>query len=313
MTIMTHARTAILLPPLTFLEDAPLVTLTSHVIEKNVLVTYPISLFTREDRGKMNWLGFLYAFLFIRKDGKKVAQISYPLCFDQSHQWEIFERLFKEVEELASAFKASQIVYEGYNNVRKPLFKPYSAIAFGNTVNAAFLDFVKTKGFTQTDVNYCCEIEWSPHRTCDVNLYTISDFYKRRREYLELCRASPSFNQLFDVESVAALPPHSIERFFKREWVIFTESEKGKCCLRWFPQSIFAKEMTREAKIARILFTAPEAVFDSAVETLNYLHAQGKPRVQIADIPENLINDLEKMGASPVHETVYMVYQCSKG
>ena len=71
-----NAKTSILLPPLSFLKNAPFVMLSSGIIEKNVLLTYPMSLYTRDGNGKMNYLGFLYTFLFTGKDGSVVAAIA---------------------------------------------------------------------------------------------------------------------------------------------------------------------------------------------------------------------------------------------
>lgn len=308
MSDIENAKPAILLPPLSFLGDAPFITLSSGVLEKKVLLSYPISLYTREN-GKINWLGFLYAFLFTGKEGERVASIAYPLCFDESYKQEIFERLLKEVEELASAFKASRIEYEGYQHVTGELFKPCSTIVFGNTPNADFLDFVKTKEFIQTRITSCYEIEWSSTREGNVHVYTAPDFHHRRRHYLELCSVSDSFYQEFDVESVLSLPPDTTERFLKEEWVVFTQSERERGCLRWFPQSLFDHTRRREAKIARLLFDkcTPEFVCDSVVETMNRIASAGMNLIQIGDVPEGSTEScLESLGGSKVCEIVYM-------
>jgi hypothetical protein len=304
-----NAKTSILLPPLSFLKNAPFVMLSSGIIEKNVLLTYPMSLYTRNGNGKMNYLGFLYTFLFTGKDGEKTAFITYPLSFNDSYKQEIYERLLKEVEELRTAFKASKIVYEGFSDVSGELFNPVGVTGFGNILNTDFLDFIRTKGFIQTHATTCYEVEWI-NECDDISAYTLSDFHERRQKYLELCRQSPSFMQLFDLESVMARPPGSIERVFLREdWVLFTERGNEKGCIKWFPQSVFKEDMKREAKIARLLFcdASPEFICASVKEAMNKIASLGFNRIQVGDIPKgSLIEcELEKKGKK-VCEIVYM-------
>lgn len=309
-----NARTALLLPPLSFLGNSPFLTLTAGIIEKNILLTYPISLYSREEHGKMNWLGFVYTFLFTGKNGERCASITYPLCFNESCKNEIFERLFKEVEELAAAFKAKQILYEGYQNVRGELFNPTSGIGFGNIWNRDFLDFIKKKGFVETRTTSTYEIEWLSDlkSSRDICAYTVSGIDQRRRHYLELCSACDSFLQLFDLESVMARPLNACEMFyFREEWIVFTERGSERGCLRWFPQFIFTEEMKREAKIARLLFddAALEFMWASVAETMNRICASGMNRIQIADIPRGSLieSNLESLGGFKICETVLMV------
>lgn len=307
--IIDNAKSAILLPPLSFLENAPFVTMFGGVVENNVLVTYPVSLYTRDNSGKMNWLGFLYAFLFTGKDGKRVCSVTYPLCFDDTYKKEIYGRLLKETEELASAFKASRMVYQGYRCVTGEILHPVSTITFGNIPNEDFLEFVKDNHFVQKEVKSCYEI-LSPAVVSEESIaYTIPDFYERRRKYLELCRLSDSFAQLFDLESIIRQPPGLMDRFyFKEEWVVFTESENEKGVLRWFPQSSFNKG--NKAKVARMLFynATPEFIWRSITETLKRITLAGIPQIHLADIPESFPESkLKDMGASKVYETVHMV------
>ena len=159
----------------------------------------------------------------------------------------------------------------------------------------------------------CYEVESSGLSPSEmsVQVYTISDLHQRRTRYLELCRQSESFAQLFDVRYIVKQPLCVTERFyFKEEWVVFTESGKEKGCIRWFPQSAFTKEMEREAKIARLLFcnSTPEFMYASVTETLRHIALLGMNRVQIADIPEGTIESrLEAGGGSRMYEAVYMV------
>lgn len=303
------AKSVILLPPLSFLKNAPFVTMFSGTVENNVLVTYPVSLFDRDTFGKIEWLGFLYIFLYTGKDGRKVGHITYPLCFDASHRREIFERLLSEVEELATAFGASRMEYEGYQHVTGEMFQPVSAIKFGNTPDADFLEFVKDKGFTQKGVSPCYEVESPEIKEEPISVYTIADDHERRRAYLEVCRLSDSFPQLFDVDQILASPPGIAEQsFFHKEWVVFTESGEEKGVLRWFPQSLFGGE---GAKIARMLFfeATPEFVCSSVTETLKWINNSGISRIQVADIPEGSPTEdvLKELGGTRVYETVHMV------
>ncbi|MBU7048480.1 MAG: hypothetical protein HXS54_18770 [Theionarchaea archaeon] len=308
-----NAKTSILLPPLSFLKNAPFVMLSSGIVEKNVLLTYPMSLYTRDGNGKMNYLGFLYTFLFTGKDGEKTAFITYPLCFNDLYNQEIYERLLKEVEELRTAFKASKIVYEGFVNVSGELYNPLGVTGFGNIPNADFLDFVRTKGFEKTHVTTCYDVDWPINECDDISVYALSDFHERRQKYLELCLKSPSFMQLFDFESVMTRPPGIIERaFLRKDWVLFTERGNEKGCIKWFPQSVFKKDMKREAKIARLLFcdASPEFICASVQEAMNEIASHGFNRIQIGDIPKgSLIEcELEKKGEK-VCEIVYMTKQ----
>ena len=303
------AQSVILLPPLSFLKNAPFVTMFSGTVENNILVTYPVSLCDRDTYGKIEWLGFLYIFLYTGKDGKKVGHITYPLCFDALHKKEIFERLLTEVEELATAFGASRMEYEGYRNLTGEMFQPVSVIKFGNTSDADFLQFVKEKGFTQKRVSPCYEVESPEIKEEPISVYTISDHHERRRAYFELCWLSDSFPQLFDVDQVLASPPSIAEQsFFHEDWVIFTESGEEKGVLRWFPQSLFGGE---GAKIARLLFfeATPEFVCSSVTETLKRITLSGISKIQVADIPEGSPTEdvLKELGGTRVCETVHMV------
>ncbi|KYK35063.1 MAG: hypothetical protein HXS46_06330 [Theionarchaea archaeon] len=302
--MVDDAKTAILLPPLSFLDDAPLVTMFSRVLENNVLVTYPVSLYTRESKGEMKWLGFVYAFLYTGKDGKKVAHITYPLCFDDNYKKEIYERLLKETEELASAFGASRMEYQGYQHVTGDVFKPLSGIKFGNTLNADFLDFVKEKGFVQKEVRSCYKVSLSEIPEEPVNVYTISDFPERKQKYLELCRVCDSFPQLFDMGQVSAWVG---EHFFDEEWVIFAESGEERGVIRWFPQSLFGGG--RGAKVVRLLFCGtPQFMCASIAQALSKIARSGIDKIQIADIPQGPIENAVKKWGWKVYETVDMVY-----
>lgn len=299
-----NAKTAILLPPLSFLDDAPLVTMFLQVLENNVLVTYPVSLYTRENTGKMKWLGFVYAFLYTGKDGKKVAHITYPLCFDDNYKKEIYERLLKETEELASAFGASRMEYQGYQHVTGDVFKPLSGIKFGNTLNADFLDFVKEKGFVQKEVNSCYQVLPSGIPEEPVTVYTISGFQERKQKYLELCRVCDSFPQLFDMGHASAWFG---ERFFDEELVIFAESGEERGVVRWFPQSLFGGG--RGAKVVRLLFCGtPQFTCGDIAQALKKIAGSGIETIQIADIPQGPIEDTVKKWGQKVYETVDMVY-----
>lgn len=303
------AKSVILLPPLSFLKDAPFVTMFSGTVENNLLVTYPVSLYDRGALGKMEWLGFLYVFLYTGKDGKKAGHITYPLCFDPDHKWEIYERLLTEGEELATAFGASRMEYEGYQHVTGEMFQPISTIKFGNTPNADFLHIAREKGFAQKSVNLCYEVQSPAVGETSISVYTISDFCERRRAYLELCRLSDSYLQLFDIDQIRASPPSMTEKvYFHEDWVIFSESGKERGALRWFPQSLFGGE---GAKVARLLFfkATPEFVCSSVTETLTRITHSGIFRIQVADIPEGSITEdvLKRLGGTKVCEIVRMV------
>ena len=307
--IIDNAKSAILLPPLTFLRNAPFVTMFSGTVEKNVLVTYPVSLYTRSDQQKMNWLGFLYIFLYTAKDGKKAGYMTYPLCFDCDNKWEIYKKLFKEVEELATAFGASRMEYEGYQSITGELLEPLSVTKFGNVPDIDFLEFIKTKGFTQKEMKPCYEVVSPEIGEESINVYTISDFSQRRREYLDVCRMSDSFPQLFDIEQVLTSSPGVVEHFyFRKDWVLFFKSGNGRGVLRWFPQSLFNRD---GAKVARMLFVdaSPEVACSGVTETLRRILSSGVDRVQIADVPEGSLTEstLKALGGSKVYEAVYMV------
>jgi hypothetical protein len=96
--------------------------------------------------------------------------------------------------------------------------------------------------------------------------------------------------------------------YFKEEWVVFTESEKEKGCIRWFPQSLFGGG--EKAKVARMLFhnATPEFVSTAITEALAMIASSGVTEVQLADIPACLPESvLKSMGASKVCEIVQMV------
>lgn len=313
MSTIDEAKSAILLPPIPSMKDAPFVTMFSKAEDKQRQVIYPVSLYIRNDSGKMQWLGFLFTFLFTRKDEKNVAYITYPLCFDHTHKQEIYERLLQEVEAFAATFGVSRIIYEGYQHITGELFKPLSTVKFGNTPNKDFLEFVKSKGFTQKEVRPCYQIKGCPQIDSgeDIAVYTIADFHERRCRYLELCRSSDSFVQHFDLTPVIDYPPSITERFyFNEEWLIFTESNNQKGCLRWFPQSIFDKKMEKKAKIVRMLFcnASPEFICSSVTETLKRIATADIEEIRVADIPGNSICEdmLKNKGFSMIYETVYM-------
>lgn len=302
---MIDAKSTILLPPLSFLKKAPFVTMFSRIVENNILVTYPITLYTREDTGKMNWLGFLYTFLFTGKDGKRASYVSYPLCFDDNHKNEVYQRLLKEAEELATAFKASRIVYEGYQCITGDVIPPITSITFGNTENPDFLAVVKENQFVLQEVNPCYEIDTFT-TSGDVTVYTIPDFDKRRQKYLTLCSVCDSFPQYIDVNILTTHPPGIMDKvYFNQEWVLFSEHQLQKGCIRWFPQSLFDKEK-KGAKIVRTLFynASSDFIYESVTEALKKISLSGITRVQIAGAGI----DLQKLGEK-VYETVYMVKQ----
>lgn len=297
MDTTVDTKSAILLPPLSFLRDAPFVTMFSGAVEKNVMVTYPISLYRRDSAGKIEWLGFIYTFLYTAKDGKKVAHLAYPLSFG-----DVYERLLKEAEELATAFKASRIECEGYQKVTGHMMHPVSGIRFGNTVCTDFSEVLRRNGFTEREVRYCYEISTPLTSSHDILTYTIADFHERRRQYLELCRVSDSFPQLFDLEIYDY--PDILERtYLREEWVVFTESREQKGAVRWFPQSLFGG---RGAKVVRLLFFNADPQFMS--NSLSAALRQIPLPVQIADIPRAspLQKVVEELGGVPVYETVHL-------
>lgn len=308
-----NAKAAILYPPLTFLNDAPFLTMSAGILEKKVLLTYPMSLYTRADSGKIEWLGFLYVFLFTAKNQKKVAQVTYPLCFDRAHEKEIYERLLKEAEELARAFGASQLQYEGHLHLTKELFKPYSTVVFGNVLNPSFLALLREKGFTQEGVTSCYEVEGALEPGGGrLTTYTISDFNARRSRYLHFCETSSSFLQAFERLSVEQLPMSATERgYFREEWVLFLGSEGREVgCVRWFPQSVFTGEMRGEAKIVRLLFgdVASEVMVEGVREALRQIGSQGMKKIQVADVAAGSpIESYLKGVGDKVGETMLMV------
>lgn len=307
---MIDAKSTILFPPLSFLKEAPFVTMFSRIVENNILVTYPITLYTRED-GKMNWLGFLYTFLFTGKNGKRVSFVSYPLCFDDNHKKEVYQRLLKEAEELATAFKASRMVYEGYQCVTGDMILPFSGIIFGNTVNPDFLEVVKENQFVLQDIKHCYEIRSGFDSAGDVTVYTVPDLYERRQKYLELCSACDSYPQTIDI-NIRTQPPGIMDKvYFNQEWVLFTESQSQKGCIRWVPQSLFDKEK-KGAKIVRTLFynASSDFIRESVTEALKKIFLSGITRIQVADVLEGSVTEsvLKNLGVK-VYETVHMVKQ----
>ncbi len=305
---MIDAKSTILLPPLSFLKEAPFVTMFSRVVENNILVTYPITLYTRKD-GKMNWLGFLYTFLFTGKDGKRVSFVCYPLCFD--HKKEVYQRLLKEAEELATAFKASRMVYEGYQLITGDMIPPFSSITFGNTVNPDFLEVVKENQFAVQDIKHCYEITSAFDSAGDVTVYTAPDLYERRQKYLALCSMCDSYPQTIDA-TIKTQPPGIMDNvYFNEEWVLFTECESQKGCIRWVPQSLFDKEK-KGAKIVRILFhnASSDFIRESVTEAIKKIFSSGVTRIQVADVLEGSVTEgvLKQLGEK-VYDTVYMVKQ----
>ncbi len=293
-----NMKSAILLPPLSFLKNSPFVSMFSGAVEKNVMVTYPISLYRRDITGRIEWLGFIYTFLYTAKDGKKVAHLAYPLSFG-----DVYERLLKEAEELATAFKASRIEYEGYRNVTGHMMYPVSGFRFGNNVSSDFIDFLKDNGFTEKETRYCYEISSLLADSHDILTYTIPDFHERRHRYLEMCRVSDSFPQLFDM-GIYDYPDVFENRYLREEWVIFTESGEQKGAVRWLPQSLFGG---KGGKVVRLLFFNATPQFMSA--SLSKALRRMPLNVQIADIPRGnpLQKVVEDLGGVPVYETVHLV------
>jgi hypothetical protein len=312
-----QAKVGILLPHLSFLKKAHFINLFFDAMEKSMVLTYPLSLYVRDDSGKIRWLGFVFAFLFTRKNGKKSVQLTYPVSFDEKRQEEIYERLLKEVEELASDWEADRIEVEGYRNISGDIFEPLSSIAFGNVPNFEFMRFLKIKGFLKEEVKPCYQITWSPRQQESENFraYTVSDFRQRKKQYLELLQLSDSCAQLVSPSHLAALSPPITERFyFNEEWVIFTQSEMRRGCLRWFPQSLFDEGMTREAKVVRILHgkAPPEFVDCSMTAGFNKISLHGISTLQVADISSGSDEEsfLKTWGGFKVYETVRLIQYC---
>lgn len=292
----------------------------SGFMQKKMLLTYPLSLYIRKNTGEINWLGFIYSFLFTGKSKEKVCGITYPLCFDNVHTEEIFEKLLKEVEELALSFGASRIEYEGYQNVTGKIFAPVSNIGFGNTPNPAFLRFIKKNGFIQKNIRSCYEVSWSSiyenqWSTEYIRLNTIPDFHCRKNQYYNMCSWSDSFTQYINTNHVKSIYPPTQSKFFKKDWIIFAESGKEKGCFRWIPHAAFThkKDSKREAKIIRLLFhnATPTFMVTSTAAVLTHIHKKGMNQIQIANIGQHKIESMFKdLNASKVYETVAMVKYC---
>jgi hypothetical protein len=305
-------QSVILFPPLSFLREAAFVTMFHRVVETNILVTYPITLYTRDDNGTMDWLGFLYTFLCTGKDGAKTSFITYPLCFSEEHKREIYERLLKEAGELARAFGASRMEYEGYQSITGEVVYPLSGMTFGNTCNTDFIQAAEDNQFTVKKVDFCYEV--TPLAASEsLRIYTIPDFLERRRAYLELCSMCDSFPQYIDVEKIVGQPPGITDRmYFKKDWIIFTESGEEKGAIRWIPQSI-GKE--KKAKIVRMLFynAGTDFVCNSVRGAINQI-GMSADRIQVADIPGGTpLEDMVKnLGGVKVYETLHMVKEISR-
>lgn len=300
--VLHTAKTAILLPPLSFLKNAPFMTMFSGVIENNIMVTYPVSLYTR-DNSVMNWLGFLYTFLYTGKDDEKVATISYPLCFDNEHKTDVYTRLLTEVEELATAFKASRMEYTGYTNCSQNV-DLVSDMVCGNVYNEDFLKFIKNE-FTEKGVYYCYEVV--PPSGEPENVFTISDFGMRRRKYLELLECSDSFVQKFDMEALLREPPGMLEKFyFEREWIIFAESGNERGCCRWVPSFKDAKS----AHVVRLILEgSPGFVAGTILDMLKMMGSCNVSKVYIGNIKKDSVEEqiIKEMGGKKVYKIVSMV------
>ncbi|MBU6996653.1 MAG: hypothetical protein HXS42_03290 [Theionarchaea archaeon] len=310
-------RAGILLPQLSLLRNALFINPFFDAVKDSMVLTYPLSLYVRDDSGRIRWLGFIYAFLFTRKNGKKSVQITYPLSFDDMRKEQLFERLLEEVKELASDFGADQIEAEAYRNISGNMFEPLSSVAFGNVPNFEFLRFLETRGFQQEESKSCYQIKWSSHiwKPDSVREYTISDLTQRKKQYLELLQLSDSYIQSVYPDHLNTLPPPVTQRFyFKEEWVIFTQSNMEKCCLRWFPQSIFNKRMEKEAKVVRMLCgkASSDVICRSLAAGFNTIGSHGIDTLQIADIAKgsDVESFLTSRGAFKVYETVTMVLHC---
>jgi hypothetical protein len=309
MMNIKDAKCALLFPPLCYLGGASFLTMFSGVIERNVLVTYPLSLYERGPSGVMEWLGFLYAFLYTAKDGEKVCAPAYPLCFVKGsleEEFEIYERLFKEVEELAQAFGVSRMEYEGYQNITGDIMVPLSSMVCGNTVNTEFLRFVKTKGFDERRVTSCYEVP-VPAGEPEYS-YTITDLNDRRKKYLELLEKADSFPQHVSAEELFKEPPGIMDRlFFKEEWIVFFQKEGTEGCLRWVP-SLGNKE---RARVLRVIFRNANSDFvcTGMEDMLRLLASNGVRTVQAADIVESsrLEKMFEQMNGKPVYKSSLLV------
>jgi hypothetical protein len=306
---VNDAKCALLFPPLRYLGGAPFVTMFSGVIERNVLVTYPLSLYKRGPSGVMEWLGFLYAFLYTAKDGEKVCTLAYPLCFVKGsfeEECEIYERLFKEVEELAQAFGVSRMEYEGYQGVTGDIMIPLSSMVCGNTVNDEFLKFAKTKGFEERRVTFCYELS-IPAGQPEFS-YTIADLNERRRKYLELLEWSDSFPQQISAEDLLREPPGIMDRsFLKEKWIIFCQQGEKEGCLRWAP----CDGDTGRAQVLRVIFKNADFDFFCAgmVDMVKAVVSNGIRIVHVDDISESsrLRQVLERMNGRPVYKSLLLV------
>lgn len=310
---LEQARVGILLPQLSLLKKAHFINLFFDAMEDSKVLTYPLSLYIRDDSGRIHWLGFVFAFLFRRKNGKKSVHLTYPLCFDEIYQVEVYERLFAEIEELALDFGAERVEIEGYRNISGDIFEPLSSVAFGNAPNLEFMQFLETWGFLQEEVRSCYQIPWTSRmqESDTVQAYTLPDFHQRKTQYLELLQLSDSYIQSISPSSSIALPPPITERFyFNEKWVIFTQSKMERCCFRWFPQSLFDRKMKREAKVVRILQgrASPDVVRKSIVSGFNRISSQGIDTLQVADISpgSNVESLLKTWGGTRVYDTVRM-------
>jgi hypothetical protein len=309
---MNDAKCALLFPPLCYLGGAPFVTMFSGVIERNVLVTYPLSLYERGPSGVMEWLGFLYAFLYTAKDEEKVCTLAYPLCFvkgSPEEECEIYERLFKEVEELAQAFGVSRMEYEGYQSITGDLMVPLSSMVCGNTVNEEFLRFVKTKGFEERRVTFCYEVP-VPAGQPEYS-YTIADLNERRRKYLELLEWSDSFPQHMSADDLLKEPPGIMDRsFLKEKWIVFCQQEEKEGCLRWVP----CDDDAGRARVLRVIFKNADSNFSygGMVDMFRAMATNGVRTVQLADVVESsgLESVLERMNGKPVYKSLLLVKDC---
>ncbi|MBU6998828.1 MAG: hypothetical protein HXS41_14785 [Theionarchaea archaeon] len=309
---VNDAQCALLFPPLRYLDDAPFLTMFSGVIEKNVLVTYPLSLYERDSSGSLKWMGFLYAFLYTAKDGEKVCSLAHPLCFVKTslgEEFEIYGRLFKEVEELARAFGVSRMEFEGYESIAGSVAAPLSSMVCGNTVNEEFSRFVKTKGFEERRVTLCYEIPVHPGEP--EYSYTIADLNERRKTYLEFLEGSDSFPQHFSTDELLKNPPGIMDRLFlKEKWIVFCRQGKKEGCLRWIP----CNGDTERAKVLRVIFRNADSDFFSAgmIDMVRVVASKGIRTVHVTDIMESsdLENVLQRMNGKPVYRSSLLQHRC---
>lgn len=313
MNILGNAKIDILLPPPRSITCAPLIKPFLITYSENTPLRYPITLYRRGRRGKIEWLGFLFCLFYVSKTEKKVLLMSHLIAFIEKYRVPIYERLIEEAGKIASSLSADILEFEGFLKIDGEILFPSSGNFFGNFNDPEFIGTLKAHGFMLVEKSACYQIDRQKIRMDDVReylshdmeIYTERDFFTRRKKYLTLCLDSPHYPELIDIsEKSLRKPPDVTEKmYFKENHILFLKSGPVEGCIRWAPAP---DDPCKKAKIFRILFNheADETIkLQGIFKASEKIFKKGISTIQVAGISSKegkIMKIFKKIGAKRV-------------